>query len=900
MVYFWTAIFFLSSSGLFLYPIYGEQNRELWPFVLGIGVVLNIVGCFRYPNLKIGCSATRQVEPTDNVSDQTNTPNFLLALFLIPVAFGIFTFRFPYTIPLYTLAAGIILTYALRCSKVTKSIGQGVLLSGLILIFQTACIIPYFKIAARYHEIDIFTPFFYLILKALGFSCAYSQNTLFVQTTQANIDITTTWERLGLFPFMMFVTGAITLLYLLWENGSKVRFWKNTGIFFAIIVSYIAARYVFMTIIFLEISKAEVFWKPVIVASSFLPLPFILSGFMKTRDNDQDNTLRDDGSVLEETGVFKSNLCKSAKCKTILYPGIAALFFSFSLIGCFWFQDSGELKKGRVLVDEFHSNWEWSDKKFDTQWFGIQSVYNYYCFAEYLDHFYSVDRLREEISQEILNECDVLIIKTPTVSFSEKEISDIEEFVKNGGGLYLIGDHTNVFGTTINLNPLAERFGYWFNYDATYDLIDSDLHFHKQNRLFVHPSIKHMPYFLFATSCSMEAPFFAEDTMIASNLKTMYLDYARGGYFPEKNKVLNYTFGLFLQSSGVKYGKGRVMAFSDSTCFSNFYMHIPGKPEYALGVVDWLNRANKYNTLIKIVSIAVMILSGGFIIYYFLITRQKISSAGKNSTKEMVYSFNGLVNAWPSKSVRGLLFGGLLGVCSSVLLFNSLNDDQYQLPEEHTPMIKIGFEEKFCNFHIPSLRLLHNPVIDFQTFYVWTQRLNYYPSLFSLDQSLDEFDMVVMVHPREYFSDENLKKIDDYVSNGGKLLLIDYPKGLQSTANQVMKRFGMEIDYKQHLEKVTIYDNNKKAGTIKSFSPVTGGTPLLETGDKKSFISMQKHGQGLVAAMACSTSFTNEEMGNTEAIPDEHQQFLYKLEFWILTSLINGHFDPLSDFSIEE
>lgn len=898
MVYFWTGIFFLSSSGLFLYPIYGEQDMKLWPYVLGLGFILNIVGCYRYPEFKIDPNIYGNDKSAFNKTPLQTNHNILFPMFLVPIIFGIYTFRFPYSLPLYSLGVGLILTYVLRWDFL-RHISRGVLFSGLILVFQTAFIIPYFKIAARYHEINIFTPFFYLILKGLGIPCSYSQDKVFVQTTQANVDITTSWERIGLFVFLMFLVGAITFLYLLWENRAKNRFWKNIGILMAVVVSYIIARYVFFTVIFVEFSNPKIFWKPILVSLSYLPLPFILFSFIRGDKSGKscfENSNNNEGQV----GLVESNTQKWLSFKTLLFAGIASFFFAFALISCFWFQDPGQVKKGRVLIDEFHSNWEWTDKEFNTKWFGIQSVYNYYCFADYLNHFYRVRRLREEISTTILDQCDVFIIKTPTLSFSEKEMDDIVKFVKNGGGLFLVGDHTNVFGTTNNMNPLSERFGFWFNYDATYDLIDSDLHFHKQNRLFVHPSIKYMPYFLFATSCSMDAPFFAEDTMIASNLKTMYLDYARGGYFPEKNKVLDYTFGLFLQSSAVKYGKGRVMAFADSTCFSNFYMHIPGKPEYALGVINWLNRVNSYNVWNKVISFIVMTISCGFIVYLFYIIRVAIFNNNTDNPTNLFLSVNGVVCVWPSKIVRVLLFGALFGICSSVLLFDTMGEKQYKLPKEHTPMVKIGFEEKACNFNIPSRKLLHNPGIDFQTFYVWPQRLDYVPTLFSLDEPLDEFDMVVMVHPRKYFKDEDLKKINNYVEKGGKLLLIDYPKGIRSSANQIMNHFGMRFEHAAFKGNVEIHETNfGKIGTIKAMSPVTGGDSLLKTKDGFTFATALKHGEGLIVALACSTSFTNEEMGNTEAIPNEHQQFLYRLEFWLLSSLINGHFESFTNFSVE-
>lgn len=80
-------------------------------------------------------------------------------------------------------------------------------------------------------------------------------------------------------------------------------------------------------------------------------------------------------------------------------------------------------------------------------------------------------------------------------------------------------------------------------------------------------------------------------------------------------------------------------------------------------------------------------------------------------------------------------------------------------------------------------------------------------------------------------------------------------------------------------------------------APVEGGEPLLFSKDRKPLISWAKRGKGMVAVTACSTSFTNKEMGDTEDVPNKDQLFLCKMEFWMLTGLMKGHFGPFSSFS---
>ena len=84
--------------------------------------------------------------------------------------------------------------------------------------------------------------------------------------------------------------------------------------------------------------------------------------------------------------------------------------------------------------------------------------------------------------------------------------------------------------------------------------------------------------------------------------------------------------------------------------------------------------------------------------------------------------------------------------------------------------------------------------------------------------------------------------------------------------------------------------------SIKSFAPVEGGQPIIIDKEKKTFFTYVRRGKGLVAAAACSSSFTNKEMGETETVPDDDQLFLYKLEFWILSCLMKNNFEFFSSF----
>ena len=74
----------------------------------------------------------------------------------------------------------------------------------------------------------------------------------------------------------------------------------------------------------------------------------------------------------------------------------------------------------------------------------------------------------ESIDDESLSQCDVLVIKTPTEPFGSDEAAAIARFVGRGGGLLMIGDHTNCDRWSTHLNGVARPFGFQFRYDILF------------------------------------------------------------------------------------------------------------------------------------------------------------------------------------------------------------------------------------------------------------------------------------------------------------------------------------------------------------------------------------------------------------------------------------------------
>ncbi len=184
------------------------------------------------------------------------------------------------------------------------------------------------------------------------------------------------------------------------------------------------------------------------------------------------------------------------------------------------------------------------------------------------------------------------MLKVPTLDYEPEEIEAIKRFVERGGGLLLIGEHTDVFGTGRHLNSVAREFGFQFRHDCLFG-IASVFDQAYQPPVTPHPIVQHMPRLNFATSGSIDPGNSSGRAAIRSTgLWSLPADYHADNYYPQVAWRPDMRYGAFVQLWSTRHGEGRVAAFADSTIFSNFSAFQPGKAELMLGMIDWLNHGD--------------------------------------------------------------------------------------------------------------------------------------------------------------------------------------------------------------------------------------------------------------------------------------------------------------------
>jgi hypothetical protein len=837
----WLAVVFISASWLFFIPVFTIPDYNLGLIFLIIGLICSTFAFWKHDFYKIDKKCY---------------------VILIPLLFSLLILPFPYNFGPIVLTITILLyfikNYLLKKEK-ANWIFMGISFGGIVLTIQTLFYPLYAIFVSHGHRVDILSPIVSSVGGLFGLKTSLNNGIVFVQTLEKIYPFTTTWEKLGFFTWFNIFIGALILFFLLRKS-------RKIGIhilgFFIFSGVYLILRYILLIYIFTQSENITLLWDPIFFSLSFIPFGLLLMRFAPLKDLDID---------LECLQSFSINKKR-----------VAAMFlvflFMFSLVGTFVFQDPGTEKDGNVLIDELHSDWEDTTTVFDKEWYGMLSTYNYYSWSDWLDKYYTVDKnVNETLTSNLLKDYDILILKCPTNLYSEKEVNDIIEFVNNGGGLYLIGDHTNVFGMNFYLNQISENLGIVFRTDANYELGTGMTSSYVPDKIFPHPVIKNMEKFEFLTSCTLSAPITSENVIIGNRVIGEPGTYSTENFFRESRNSADMEFGLLLQVAAVKHGKGRVLAFTDSTCFSNFCIFMDGYQSFNLGTMEYLNRINTYaylNTVFIGIAIISLVITG------YLLRKEKKSM--------IIFVF---------------LTFGLLSFSIATPVFSYVNDVNYPIPVARTDFTKVCFDEEHSDFiidHSPSFEY-YGSHKRFGTFFVWTQRLDCIPSLEkTLDNAINKGDVIVIINPTGSFEDDDIDLITDYITQGGNVLVMDSILNTNSTANDLLQNYGVWLSIEYSAQRVyktndTVNElnvsnnlaNNQSIGNITSpYLVINGGDNLFLNEKNETSIAVVEIGNGKIVVLVDSFTFSNEVMGGTFTEPDESLRSLYNTEYYLFEEFL--------------
>jgi hypothetical protein len=841
----WMGLAFLSTSWLFALGYYHPVDYAAWVATLALGVLCLLGGPVRphsRPTVIVGALLLS-----------------LPSLFLLPQ---------PYRTAVALLAAGLAFQLVVRPTNVARwssifTRAAGAFLSaGSILLAQAVAIRCYTGLTARSHELVVPLPQLLAVTaRAVGIDAAQHENTISMHSMRRIHQLAATWE-LFLDPVTFcFLVGVLAVFaWFIWQGlWNRRQLLVGLGVLAAGMLIWLPLRSGALMALYLHdvlrtdygatLDGPEVFWNswlhlallagPVAICWRFLPR-----------------------AVAAAPSAGSDEVARTAPHRrTFAAPAMFAAAAVLVTFGVVW-QPVGDRQAGRILVEEYHPQpekvWEPTTKPFDTQWYGSESGYNYYCIYDYLSHFYAMSRSEAPLDSATLGGYDVLVIKVPTRVYSAAEIAAIRDFVHRGGGLLLIGEHTNVYHTSDHLNPIATRFGFEFREDCLFG-IDSVFEQQYEPPLVPHPIVQHLDRMHFATSCSIDPSWSRGDAVILdTGLKNLLADYHSDNFYPLPEDRAEMRYGAFVQLWSTRHGAGRVTAFTDSTIFSNFCVFDAGKAELMLGMIEWLNHRGPrfpYQSLLLGVGIVIAVISFG------------VAYARRSDLMLLVTA-------------------SLLGTSLTIAAAEHIHSSQMPSPQPVRDFVQVNIDRTVSEAPLSRNGFVDGTRDGFGIFERWLLRLGYFTSRREGSGVFDG-DLVVLLRPQIPPEESFRAELERYVFEGGKVLVLESARD-HSTTNSVLEPFGLAIDASAPADGPLRTEQDWPVVPVAAAVTITGGQPFAWIGGQP-VGSVSKHGRGSVTLVGIADRFCDAEMGRSgDVVPDESLQQVFELQFALLRWIVTG------------
>jgi hypothetical protein len=482
------------------------------------------------------------------------------------------------------IAAALWIAGAAADLRVMRKSGFAPLLGNLLLLQICAAAIGMAAVIAcdyagmRWKDgIPVFAGLLNGFLKLTGLPAAGHAGDVHLSTMAGPLDFAASIDGMALKVPVVFL--ALALVWLLWSGSPLREIFRRLAVLAGILLLVAVVRTGALILLahslfeFVGYESEELPWRPFMdeTAGMLLHLPFLMAA-----------------------GVLIGRLLPAPAPATARVPlppivrwaGIPVLL-GLSL-AVFW-QPPGTPKQGKLVISSHHTQWSRSDRPYDREWYGAESGYNYGMLRRLFAKFMPVEEARGPLTAKDLEGASVLVIYDPDSAFSKDEIGLVREFVRGGGGLLLIGDHTNVFGSTTHLNQICEPFGFQFRDDVLFDL-DEDFH-QLIDAPYPGSAFWHgLSFFKLRGPASIRpTSLWTRPVYQVGRSKSVRAIYSVNNFYPPPHDDPKMKHGTFCVAAASRHGSGRVAAWGDSTVFSNFEIFYPGKQEYLLNTLGWLN-----------------------------------------------------------------------------------------------------------------------------------------------------------------------------------------------------------------------------------------------------------------------------------------------------------------------
>ncbi len=789
---------------------------------------------------------------------ETAPPLYIAAAPLAAVA-AVFM-PWPWSLGLIVLAAGIALVTFTRRMSVLKPAYAALAMFGVLLAVEALVLRPAHLAMGRFDHVPLLAEPVAWMLRLFGVDASALDNSVYVVMIRSTYRFPAGLEMVGFASAFAALIGALAMVYCIGAPGRRAR---AAGIVALAWLVYLPLRAVMSLILFTHLQlyveydaptvRADVLYNPWWQLITLAPLAFAWAFLAR----------------FESPAGAPVRALSPRPARPALIALAAATFGAFLLVVSWAWFESGEPTEKKLIIDERHSGWETTTRPLTTQWYGKMSTYNMYSLADYYSYFYPLVRNDQPITDNLLRDAGVLVLKVPTVPYAESEADAIVRFVHRGGGLFVIGEHTNYVGSAVTLNPILTRLGAKLRADCVFNLADPVPFQEVWQRpaLYYHPIVAHVPRFRFEVSTSVQPLSPRVDSVMApGGFYRLDADYHMENYYPVPKRLSTMRTGAFTQLAAIEAGRGRVVIFTDSTTTSNFSAFYPGRPELFLGTVDWLSRTHGsglWRWPLAIAGLGLM----GWGLFILLGTRDGLGGA--------------------ALAISGLVFGAVL----ALVLARMNVERSFPLPkpiEKRPPTV--AFLREGCDYGLPLVNFTEKPQKSYDLFCVWSLRVRYFPQVRQTLADAAADPLLVIPNPSRPFAADELAAIDRRRKTGLATMIVLSPEAAENNTlayRSVLKPFGLDFEKSAETTATPIIDaHGMPTGIVATSLVIRGGTPLrTEAGQP---VAVELGGSpGKLIVIGYGDIFHDTGMGYSDMVlPDPQLGARFKDEFKLLQYLM--------------
>ena len=229
---------------------------------------------------------------------------------------------------------------------------------------------------------------------------------------------------------------------------------------------------------------------------------------------------------------------------------------------------------------------------------------------------------------------------------------------------------------------------------------------------------------------------------------------------------------------------------------------------------------------------------------------------------------------------------GLLGFVVAGVGVNRYHRAAMPVPDAKRPLTTVAIDRTHCDALLSKSGFIKATPEGFGIFEQWVLKLGYFLSRRSGDDLFDS-ELIVFMHPHKSVTSEFVRRLEEYVREGGHVLVLDSGLNQKSTACSLLQPFGLSLDrYAEQLDGALNLPEGWPVVGVAEALPVEGGTPFAKIGDK-TVGSVARHGKGSAVYVGFGSRFGDDNMGiSTDIEPTPEMRQVFEVEFRLLRAII--------------